>query len=133
MNKCHFMGRLVRDPEIRCTQSDQPVLVAHYTLAVDRRIKRESEPSADFLDFVAYGKAAEFTEKYLKKGIKVVVTARCQRRSYEKDGRKIYVIEFVIEDQEFAESKRASEGEPAAGSNDFMQIPDGEQGELPFD
>lgn len=132
MNKCHFMGRLVRDPEIRYTQSDQPVAVAHYTLAVDRRIKREGEPSADFLDFVAYGKAAEFTEKYLKKGIKVVVTARCQRRSYEKDGRKIYAIEFIVEDQEFAESKRASEGEPAAGSNDFMQIPDGEQGELPF-
>lgn len=130
MNKCHFMGRLVRDPEIRYTQSDQPVPVAHYTLAIDRRIKRQGEPSADFLDFVSYGKAAEFTEKYLKKGIKVVVTACCQRRSYEKDGRKIYVIEFVVEDQEFAESKRAAEGEPA--NNDFMQIPDGEQGELPF-
>ena len=128
MNKCHFMGRLVRDPEIRYTQGDQPVPVAHYTLAIDRRTK--GEPSADFLDFVSYGKAAEFTEKYLKKGIKVVVTARCQRRSYEKDGRKIYVIEFIIEDQEFAESKRAAEGEPAG--NDFMQIPDGEQGELPF-
>ena len=121
---------MVRDPEIRYTQGDQPVPVAHYTLAIDRRIKRQGEPSADFLDFVAYGKAAEFTEKYLKKGIKVVVTARCQRRSYEKDGRKIYVIEFIIEDQEFAESKRAAEGEPA--SNDFMQIPDGEQDELPF-
>lgn len=130
MNKCHFMGRLVRDPEIRYTQSDQPVPVAHYTLAVDRRIKRQGEPSADFLDFVSYGKAAEFTEKYLKKGIKVVVTARCQRRSYEKDGKKIYVIEFIVEDLEFAESKRAAEGEPA--NNDFMQIPDGEQGELPF-
>ena len=99
-------------------------------IAIDRRIKRQGEPSADFLDFVAYGKAAEFTEKYLKKGIKVVVTARCQRRSYEKDGKKIYVIEFIIEDQEFAESKRAAEGEPAG--NDFMQIPDGEQDELPF-
>lgn len=130
MNKCHFMGRLARDTKIRYTQSDQPVPVAHYTLAIDRRIKRQGEPSADFLDFVAYGKAAEFTEKYLKKGIKVVVTASCQRRSYEKDGRKIYVIEFIIEDQEFAESKRAAEGEPE--SNDFMQIPDGEQDELPF-
>ena len=130
MNKCHFMGRLVRDPEIRYTMGDQPEPVAHYTLAIDRRSKREGEPSADFLDFVAYGKAAEFTEKYLKKGIKVVVTARCRRRSYEKDGKKIYVIEFIIEDQEFAESKRASEGEPAG--NDFMQIPDGEQEELPF-
>lgn len=128
MNICHFMGRLVRDPEIRYTQSDQPVTVAHYTLAVDRRFKREGEPAADFLDFVAYGKAAEFTEKYLKKGIKVVVTACCRRRSYEKDGKKNYVIEFIVEDQEFAESKRASE--PA--NNDFMQIPDGEQGELPF-
>lgn len=130
MNKCHFMGRLVRDLEIRYTMGDQPVPVAHYTLAVDRRFKREGEPSEDFLDFVAYGKAEEFTEKYLKKGIKVVVTARCQRRSYEKDGKKIYVIEFIIEDQEFAESKRAAEGEPEG--NDFMQIPDGEQGELPF-
>ena len=130
MNKCHFMGRLVRDPEIRYTQSDQPVQVAHYTLAIDRRIKRQGEPSADFLDFVAYGKVAELTEKYLKKGIKVVVTARCGRHSYEKDGKKIYVIEFIIEDQEFAESKRAAEGEPVG--NDFMQIPDGEQGELPF-
>jgi len=101
-------------------------------VAVDRRFKREGEPSADFLDFVAYGKASEFTEKYLKKGIKVVVTARCQRRSYEKDGRRIYVIEFIIEDQEFAESKRAAEGEPAAGNNDFMQIPDDAAGELPF-
>ena len=121
---------MVRDPEIRYTQSDQPVQVAHYTLAIDRRIKRQGEPSADFLDFVAYGKVAEFTEKYLKKGIKVVVTARCGRHSYEKDGKKIYVIEFIIEDQEFAESKRAAEGEPVG--NDFMQIPDGEQGELPF-
>ena len=130
MNKCHFMGRLVRDPEIRYTQGEQPVAVAHYTLAVDRRTRREGEPSADFLDFVAFGKAAEFTEKYLKKGIKIAVTANCRRRSYEKDGRKIYVIEFVVEDQEFAESKRAAEGEPAG--NDFMQVPDGEQDELPF-
>ena len=130
MNKCHFMGRLTRDLEIHYTQSDQPAPVAHYTLAIDRRIKRQGEPSADFLDFVAYGKAAEFTEKYLKKGIKVVVTASCGRHSYEKDGKKIYVIEFIIEDQEFAESKRAAEGEPVG--NDFMQIPDGEQGELPF-
>lgn len=98
----------------------EPVPVVYYTLAVDRRIKKQGEPSADFFDFVAYGKAAEFTEKYLKKGIKVVVTVRCQRRSYEKDSKKIYVIEFIIEDQELAKS------------NDFMQIPDSEQGELLF-
>lgn len=133
MNKCIFMGRLTRDPEIRYTNSEKPVAVINYTLAVDRRYKREGEPSADFINFVGYAGAAEFAEKYLKKGVKMIVTARCQTRSYtNNEGKKVYVTEFIIEDQEFAESKKASEGEPAAGGNDFMQVPDGEQEELPF-
>lgn len=130
MNICHFMGRLVRDPEIRYTQSETPIITARYTLAVDREFKRKGEPTADFLAFIAFGKVGEFVEKYLKKGVKIVVTARCQVRSYEKDGKKVYVTEFIAEKHEFAESKRASEGEPE--SNDFMQIPDGAEEELPF-
>lgn len=130
MNICHFMGRLVRDPEIRYTQSETPIITARYTLAVDREFKRKGEPTADFLTFIAFGKVGEFVEKYLKKGVKIVVTARCQVRSYEKDGKKVYVTEFIAEKHEFAESKRASEGEPE--SNDFMQIPDGAEEELPF-
>lgn len=130
MNICHFMGRLVRDPEIRYTQSETPIITARYTLAVDREFKRKGETTADFLTFIAFGKVGEFVEKYLKKGVKIVVTARCQVRSYEKDGKKVYVTEFIAEKHEFAESKRASEGEPE--SNDFMQILDGVEKELPL-
>ena len=134
MNKCHFMGRLTRDPEIRYTNGEPPVQVVNYTLAVDRKYKREDEPKADFLDFVGYGNLAEFAEKYLKKGIKLVVTARCQKRSYtNKEGKKINVIEFIIEDQEFAESKREEKPEPTpTDSEGFMQIPDDAEDGLPF-
>lgn len=137
MNKCHFMGRLTRDPEIRYTNGEPPVPVANYTLAVDRKYKREDEQNTDFLDFVCYGGNADFAEKYCKKGTKLVVTARCQKRSYtNKEGRKINVVEFVIEDQEFAESKRAAgeqqERIPTDGEG-FMQIPDGCEDGLPFD
>jgi single stranded DNA-binding protein (ssb) len=135
MNKCIFMGRLTRDPEIRYTTGSQPVAVANYTLAVDRRFKREGEPPADYLNFVAYGKAAEFVEKFLKKGTKIVVTARVQTRNYtNKDGQKVYVTEFIVEDQEFAESKGSGnhEPDPAPDSEGFMHIPDGLDEELPF-
>lgn len=124
MNKCHFMGRLTRDPEIRYTQTGTPAAI--YTLAVDRKIKKQGEQSADFLNFIAYGKAAEFAQAYLKKGTKLVVTARCQVHSYENnEGRRIYVTEFIIEDQEFAESKRAAVGD------EFMKVTD-DGAELPF-
>lgn len=134
MNKCHFMGRLTRDPEIRYTNGEPPVPVANYTLAVDRKYKREDEPKADFFDFVCYGGFAEFAEKHYKKSTKLVVTARCQKRSYtNKEGRKINVTEFIIEDQEFAESKRAEQPEPLPTDNEgFMQIPDDADGGLPF-
>lgn len=123
MNKCIFMGRLTRDPEIRYTQSEKPVAVINYTLAADRRYKREGEPSVDFINFVAYGAAAEFAEKYFKKGTKLVVVAH-------NEGKKVYVTEFIVEDQEFAESKRAAGGEPETEKDGFMQMPEGE--ELPF-
>lgn len=129
MNKCIFMGRLTKDPEIRYTQGTKPVAVVNYTLAVDRKFKREGEPSADFINFVAYSTAAEFAEKYFKKGTKLVVTAHCQTRSYtNNEDKKVYVTEFIVEDQEFAESKKATENKPAA--DEFMQVPDDE--ELPF-
>lgn len=131
MNKCIFMGRLTKDPEIRYTQSEKPVAVVNYTLAVERRYKREGEPSADFINFVAYGAAAEFAEKYLKKGTKIAVTARCQTRTYtNKDNKKVYVTEFIVEEQEFTESKRAAGNEPTTDENGFMQMPEGE--DLPF-
>lgn len=136
MNKCHFMGRLTDDPTMSYTKSETPVLVANYSLAVDRRIKKKDEPSVDFVDFVAYGKTAEFVERYLKKGTKIIVTARYQKRSYDREGKKVYVHEFIVEEQEFAESKRAAEGNKNAESepagDDFMQIPAGEQEQLPF-
>lgn len=135
MNKCIFLGRLTRDPEIRYTTGAQPILVANYTLAVDKRFKREGEPAADFLNFVAYAKLAEFAERFLKKGTKIVVTARVQTRNYtNKDGQKVYVTEFVVEDQEFAESKGSVKCEPeqTLEGEGFMQIPDGLDEELPF-
>jgi single-strand DNA-binding protein len=135
MNKCIFLGRLTRNPEIRYTTGTQPVAVANYTLAVDKRFKREGEPAADFLNFVAYAKAAEFVERFLKKGTKLVVTARVQTRNYtNKDGQKVYVTEFVVEDQEFAESKGSGNHEPeqTPEGDGFMHIPDGLDEELPF-
>ena len=131
MNKCIFIGRLTKDPEIRYTHGENPMAVANYTLAIDRRFKREGDPSADFPNFVAYGTAAEFAEKYFKKGTKIAVTARFQTRSYKNDGKTVYVKEFIVEEQEFAESKRAAESGQAAGDDDFTQMPEDE--ELPFD
>ena len=123
------MGRLTKDPEIRYTQGAKPVAVVNYTLAVDRKFKREGEPSADFINFVAYSTVAEFAKKYFKKGTKLVATAHCQTRSYtNNENKKAYVTEFIVEEQEFAESKKATENKSAA--DEFMQVPDDE--ELPF-
>jgi len=114
MNKVILMGRLTRDPDIRYTQGDNPMCIARYTLAVDRRFSRNANNdgnNADFISCVAFGKTAEFTEKYLKKGTKMAITGRIQTGSYtNKDGAKVYTTEVVVEDQEFAESKNASAG-----------------------
>lgn len=134
MNCCHFTGRLTRDPEIRYTNGEPPAPVVNYTMAVDRKFKRKDEPKADFLNFVGYGSAAEFAEKYLRKGMKMIVTARCQTRSYtNKKGERVNVTEFIIEDQEFSEKKREEQPEttPTDGGG-FMQIPDGAEDGLPF-
>ena len=141
MNKWIGMGRLTRDPEIRYTQGNDPMCVARYTLAVDRRVKKDGQDNADFIPCVAFGKGGEFVEKYCKKGTKLAVSGRIQTGSYtNRDGQKVYTTEIVVEEQEFAESKAAQSGQqntqPAKeeeGMDGFMNIPDGlDDTELPF-
>lgn len=144
MNKVILMGRLTRDPEISYSQNGNNTCIARYTLAVDRRFKQEGGQEADFISCVAFGKSAEFAEKYLHKGTKIVVTGRIETGSYtNKDGVKIYTTTVVIEEQEFAESKGASQNngggsnqQPASNNSTsgdgFMNIPDGIDEELPF-
>ena len=103
MNKVILMGRLTRDPEVRYSQGDSATAVARYTLAVDRRFKRDGEASADFINCVVFGKSAEFAERYFRQGLKVVVSGRIQTGSYtNRDGVKVYTTDVVVEDQEFA-------------------------------
>lgn len=161
MNKVILMGRLTRDPEVRYSQGENSMAIARYTLAVDRRFNRNGdENSADFIGCVAFGKSAEFAERYLHKGTKLVVTGRIQTGSYtNKDGVKVYTTDVVVEDQEFAESKNSASNndggynnagfgnsnygnsgygsaparpQPAAAGDGFMNIPDGIDEELPF-
>ena len=144
MNKVILMGRLTRDPEVRYSQGEQATAIARYTLAVDRRFKRDGDQTADFIGCVAFGKLGEFAEKYLRKGTKVVVTGRIQTGSYtNKDGQKVYTTDVVVEECEFAESKNAAgdnsgftpsdRPSPSSAAGDgFMNIPDGLDEELPF-
>lgn len=131
MNDCKFSGRPTRDPEIRYTEGTQSMAVARYTLAVDRRYKKEGGQHADFLSIVAFGKTAEFVERYIKKGMKIIVECHAQSGSYEKDGKKIYYTEFVADAHEFCESKGNNAGQQVDGDG-FMQIPDGIDEETPF-
>ena len=145
MNKVILMGRLTRDPEIRYSQGEQSTAVARYTIAVDRRFRRDGDQqTADFINCVAFGRQGEFAEKYFRKGIKIAITGRIQTGSYtNKDGQRVYTTDVVVEEQEFAESKSASENnggytpaarpEPSAAGDGFMNIPDGVEDEgLPF-
>ncbi len=139
------MGRLTRDPEVRYSQGENASAVARYSLAVDRRFKRDGEPSADFINCVAFGRAAEFAERYLRQGTKIAVTGRIQTGSYtNRDGVKVYTTDVIVEEQEFAESKNTSstpsdsfQASPAPApstsiGDGFMNIPDGIDEELPF-
>ena len=123
MNKVILMGRLTKDPDVRYTNnSNEPMCVARYTLAVDRRFSKGEGQNADFISCVAFGKSGEFVEKYLKQGTKICISGRIQTGSYEKDGRKVYTTDVVVEEHEFAESKKEeAETAPAEG---FMDIPD---------
>ena len=150
MNKVILMGRLTRDPDVKYTAGDNPMAIARYTLAVDRRFKRENEATADFISCVAFGKAAEFAEKYFRQGIRIVVSGRIQTGSYtNRDGNKVYTTDVVVEEQEFAESKNNAAGNNNTQGNTaaeqqsenqgvsvdadgFMNIPDGIDEELPF-
>ncbi len=138
MNKVILCGRLTREPEVRYSQGQQPMAVARYTLAVDRKYKQEGQPTADFINCVAFGKSAEFAEKYLQQGTKIIITGRIQTGSYtNKDGQKVYTTDVMIEEQECAESKASQqESRPApstTSSDGFMNITDSVQDEgLPF-
>ena len=106
MNKVILMGRLTRDPEVRYSQGDNATAIARFTLAVDRRIKRDNEASVDYINCVSFGRSAEFAEKYFHKGTKIVIAGRIQTGSYtNKDGQKVYTTDIVIEEQDFAERK----------------------------
>ncbi len=144
MNKWIGMGRLTRNPEVRYGGANNTA-VARYTLAVERRFKRENEPTADFINCLTFGKSAEFVEKYFRQGMRITVCGRIQTGSYtNKDGVKVYTTEVVVEEQEFAESKNASQQNqsgpvqsqsgpvPASSGDGFMNIPDGIDEKLPF-
>lgn len=144
MNKVILMGRLTRDPDVRYSAGESGTSVARYTLAVDRRFnRRDGEATADFISCVAFGRSAEFAEKYFHQGLKVVVTGRIQTGSYtNRDGNKVYTTDVAVEEQEFAESKAAAgqgensrseqKPEPQVDADGFMNIPDGIDEELPF-
>ncbi|MBQ8803390.1 MAG: single-stranded DNA-binding protein [Tyzzerella sp.] len=145
MNKVILMGRLTRDPEVRYSQGETATAVARYSLAVNRRFKRAGEPDADFFNCVAFGRAAEFAERYLRQGTKIVIAGRLQTGSYtNRDGVRVNTIDIIVEEQDFAESKAASGASnnsyqaspapsPSADIGDgFMNIPDGIDEELPF-
>lgn len=137
LNTIIICGRLVRDPETRNTGSDS--MVARYTVAVDRTFKREGEPDADFFNCTAFGKGADFADKYLKKGTKVIVQGRMQSDNYtNKDGEKVYSWQLIVSSQEFAESKKAAEengvktSDVKTDANGYVEISDGIEEDLPF-
>lgn len=135
MNKVLIMGRICRDPEIRYTQGQEQKAIARFTLAVDRKYHKENEQSADFISCVAFGKVAEFVEKYLKKGTKVIAEGRWQTGSYKnKEGVTVYTNECYIESLEFAESKKESQSETQIQTDDggFTPLPSGDLDDLPF-
>lgn len=144
MNKVILCGRLTRDPEVRYSQGENQTAIARYTLAVDRRYKRQGdEQTADFINCVVFGRGAEFAENYLRQGTKIIAEGRIQTGSYtNKDGNKVYTTDVVVENQEFAESKAAAaknnggdaptKPQASASEDGFMNIPDGLEEELPF-
>lgn len=149
MNKLILMGRLTRDPEIRYSQGENPMAIARFSLAVDRRFKRAGDSTeADFFNCTAFGKQAEFAERYLKQGTKILISGRIQNDNYtNKEGQKVFSVQVITEEIEFAESKKAAAGAaedddqrreqyrgPSTDSDGFMNVPDSvEDDKLPFD
>ena len=139
MNKIILLGRLTRDPEIRYSQGENSMAIARFTLAVNRRYKRQGEPEADFFNCTAFGKQAEFVQNYLKQGTQILASGRVQNDNYtNKEGQKVYSVQIMIEELEFAGSKGSSDAgtqqqaTPQTDNNGFMTIPEGLEEELPF-
>lgn len=131
MNSVQLLGRLTRDPDVR--YSDGGSTIARFTLAVDRRFKHEGGETADFINCIAFGKTAEFIEKYFSKGKKIALNGRIQTGSYtNKDNLKVYTTDVVVENVEFVESKGESGLNVESGNGDFVNVPDGIEEELPF-
>ena len=137
MNKAILIGRLTKDPEVRYGGANNTA-VAKYSLAVDRKFKQDGQPTADFINCIAFGKLGEFAEKYLHKGIKIAVTGRIQTGSYtNKDGQKVYTTDVMVEEVEFCESKgnnnSSQQSASQPNSDGFLSIPDGiDDDNLPF-
>lgn len=141
MNKVILLGRLTKDPDVRYTQGAETTCIARYTLAVDRKFKKDNEQTADFVSCVAFGRNGEFAEKYLRQGTKIAITGRIQTGSYtNKDGQKVYTTDVVVEEQEFAESKASnnesysapSRPEPSSTGDGFMNLDAYQDLDLPF-
>ncbi|MDI9241904.1 single-stranded DNA-binding protein [Fusibacillus kribbianus] len=140
MNKVILMGRLTRDPDVRYSQGEKATAVARYTLAVDRRFSRSggngNDQTADFIGCVAFGRSAEFAEKYLRQGMKIAISGRIQTGSYtNREGQKVYTTDVVVEEQEFVEKKNAEMDKPVSNPDDdgFMNVPDNVDDDgLPF-
>ena len=136
MNRVILMGRLTKNPEIKYAGKDNDMAVARYTLAVNRRYKRDGEQETDFISCVTFGKSAEFAQKYLRKGIRIVIGGRISTGSYkDKDGKTIYTTDVIVEEHEFAQNKDGSGGEDLSETSKtdkdgFMEVQDGE---IPFD
>ena len=138
MNKCLFTGRLTKDPEVRYSQGEKPSAIARFSLAID---KQDKDHNTGYINVVAFGRLGEFSEKYLRKGMKIELESQVTPGSYEKDGRRIYTYDFQADKIDFAESKNSSQNstagntQPASASGEddgFIDIPDGIEEELPF-
>ena len=142
MNSVQLIGRLTRDPEVRYSNGETAMAIARFTVAVDRRVKRDSESNADFINCIAFGKTGEVVEKYFRKGQRIALNGRIQTGSYtNNEGQKVYTTDVIAENIEFVESKNSTSGydsssrpDPSQASADgFMNIPDGVDDEgLPF-
>lgn len=134
MNKIILLGRLTRDPEVRYSQGDKPTAIARFSIAVNRKFKREGDPDADFFNCTAFGKLGEFVEKYLHKGSQIALVGRLQNDNYtNKDGQQVYSTRVMVDEIDFAESKNASNGGGNTSSvDDFMNVPDSITESLPF-
>ena len=133
-NKVFLIGRIVRDPDVRYTQGEKSMAIARYTLAVDRKFKKDGEPTADFISCVAFGKNGEFAEKYLRKGTKIANFGRLQTGSYtNKDGQKVYTTDVIVEEHEFCEKKGEGESQNTPKADEgFMDLPGDISEECPF-